>query len=95
MDFGSAFDVLADDGFWTDAAMVFAGFLAPNLVANIVEGRLGSDLPNELYGIGTAAAAEIVGGRSYRMVTVGGGVYTADALAQRFDLKQTVTTLGA
>lgn len=92
MEFGDAFDALADDDFWMDAAMIFVGFLAPNVAANVIEGRLGQDLPNELYGVGTAAAAEMF--TDQRMVSVGAGLYTVDALAQRFNVKQRVTALG-
>jgi hypothetical protein len=93
MDVGGAFDELADSGFWVEAAMVFGGWLGPNVAANVIEGNLNQDLPNELYGIGTAAASEMVIGE--RMITVGAGIYTVDQLVQRFGLKQTVTTLGA
>lgn len=90
MDFGDAFDELADDDFWIDAAMVFGGFMAPNLAAGALE-SVGPDLPNELYGIGTAAAAETV--LDERMVTLGAGLYTVDTLAIRTGIKQRVSTL--
>lgn len=91
MDFGSAFDELADGDFWVEAALVFVGYLAPNVAANIIESR-GPDLPNELYGVGVGAANEML--TSQRGVTVGAGIYTVDALAQRLNVKSTVTNLG-
>lgn len=92
MDFGGAFDELMDSDVWVSAASVFAGYLAPNIVANVVEGRGGVDLPNELYGVATALGAEAF--TDQRMVTVGAGVYTTDQLAQRLGVKNTVTRLG-
>lgn len=93
IDFGGAFEAIADDDFWMTAVMVFVGFLVPNIVANVLEGGLSIDLPNELYGVATVAGAEMF--TDQRMVSVGGGLYTVDALAQRFNVKQRVTDLGA
>jgi hypothetical protein len=90
MEFGDAFDTLADDEFWMDAAMVFIGFIFPIVLANVIEGMADMDLPNELYGIGVAGAASV---GDYRMVSVGGGLYTVDALAQRGEVKQRVSNL--
>jgi hypothetical protein len=92
MDFGDAFDTLADDDFWMSAVMAFVGFVAPVVAANVIEGQLNQDLPNELYSVGIAASAEMMGG--YRMITVGSGIYVVDSLAQRFSLKQRVSQLG-
>jgi hypothetical protein len=92
LDFDGAFDALADDGFWIDAAMVFGGFIAPEVLGNVVEG-VGPDVPNELYGIAVAAGSEMV--IEERMVTVGAGIHTLDTLATRLGIKNTVTNLGA
>lgn len=90
MDFGSAFDELADSDFWVDAAMVFIGFIAPMLARNVVENNFRA-LPDEVYGAGTALVAVAM---DQDMIAVGGGVYTVDAIAQRLKLKGQVTNLG-
>lgn len=93
MDFGGAFEQIADDEFWMHAAMVFGGFLLPTVVANVVENFAGVDAPNEAYGVVLIVGNEMLIGE--RALSIGGGVYTADALAQRFGLKETVTEMGA
>lgn len=90
MNFGDAFDTLANDEYWIDVVMLFVGFFASSLAQSVFE-SVGPDLPNELYGIGVATANEIVS--DYRMVTVGGGLYAADTLAERFGLKDEVSNL--
>lgn len=90
MDFGDVFDDLVDTDFWVMAASVFVGFIAPIVLANVIEAR-GRDLPNELYGVGAAAGGLAMG---YEMVAVGGGVFVVDTLAQRLELKREVTQLG-
>lgn len=91
MDFGDAFDQLANDDFWIDVGAVFAGFMAPNILAGAVEG-VGPDLPNELYGIAVAGVSEMAFDST--MGAVGGGLYTTDVLAQRLGIRQRVTELG-
>lgn len=91
MDFGSAFDELADSDFWMDAAHVFAGFVLPNIAANIIESR-GPDLPDEAYGVAVVAGNEMFYGET--MVSAGGGLYVVDALARRAGVKTTITSLG-
>lgn len=90
MDFGDSMETLANDDFWIDAATLFAGFFGSELAAMLLEG-VGPDLPNELYGIGVAAATEAF--TNYRMIAVGGGLYTTDVLAGRLGLKSTVSPL--
>ncbi|MFD1645576.1 hypothetical protein [Haloarchaeobius litoreus] len=91
MNFGGAFDALADDDTWMDAAEVAAGYVGPMALANVAEGATSYDVPNEAYGLLGIYAGEKF---DRRMVSVGSGVYTLDALSQRFGLKNTVTNLG-
>ncbi len=91
MEFGGAFDALADDDTWMDAAEVAAGYIGPMAVANVAEGATQFDVPNEAYGLLGIYAGEKMG---RRMVSVGSGVYTIDALGQRFGLKNRVTSIG-
>ncbi|WP_435332842.1 hypothetical protein [Haloarchaeobius sp. TZWWS8] len=92
MNFGGAFDALADDDTWMDAAEVAAGYLGPMAFANVAEGMTPFDVPNEAYGLLGIYAGEKF---DHRMVSVGSGVYTLDVLAQRFGLKDKVTSVGA
>jgi len=91
MNFGGAFDALADDDTWMDAAEVAAGYAGPMVGANVLEGSMPFDAPNEAYGLAGVAAGEYAG---RRMVSVGSGLYTLDALARRAGLKQKVTRMG-
>jgi hypothetical protein len=91
MNFDGAFSALADDDTWMDAAEVAVGFAGPMIAANVLEGSTPFDLPNEVYGLAGVAGGEMV---DRRLVSVGGGLYTVDALAQRFGLKSSVTNLG-
>lgn len=92
MNFGGAFDALADDDVWTDAAMVAGGYLIPAVGGSALENTMNIDLPNELYGAAGIAVNEMFIGE--QMLTVGSGVYTVDALAQRLGVKNSVTSLG-
>jgi len=93
IDFGGAFEALASEEYWIEILLVFVGFLVPVVVANVIEGYMGFDLPNEVYGLGTMAGVEMVSDQ--HMATVGAGVYTADVFAERVGLKQSVTNFGA
>jgi hypothetical protein len=89
-----SFDVLMDADEWERAGAVFAGFLAPTVVRKVGEGTTPFDVPDEAYGIA------VMIGSSYAPMyqgelALGGGVYTVDKLAERAELKQTVTELGA
>lgn len=92
MNFGGAFDALADDEVWMDAAMVAGGYLVPAVGGTALENAAGIDLPNELYGAAGIAVSEMAIGQP--MVSVGSGLYTVDALSQRFGLKESVTSIG-
>ena len=90
MNFGESFDTLANDEFWLDVAMLFVGYFGSVLAAMAFE-TVGPDLPNELYGIGVAAVSETF--TDHRMITAGGGLYTADVLAGRVGLKEQASAL--
>lgn len=88
-----SFSVLMDEDEWMQAGATFAGFLAPTVARNVFEGALPFDAPDEFYGV-----AVMVAGQKSPMysnyVSLGGGVYTADKLAQRAGIKQSVTQIG-
>lgn len=90
MNFGDAFDTLANDELWIDVVMLFVGFFGSSLLATALE-AVGPDLPNEVYGIGVAAGNEMF--TDYRMVTAGAGLYSVDVLAERVGVKGEITSL--
>jgi len=89
-DVADNFDQLADMDFWYDSSVLFAGFLAPTLIKNTLEGRLNKDLPDEAYGAAVVVIAEIVLDEYKRMAQLGGGLYVVDALATRFNVKSRI-----
>lgn len=90
--YGDAVDALTEGDIWVDAGYVAGGYLVPAVGGSLLEGTMGVDLPNELYGAAGVAASEMLVGE--RMMTVGSGLCTVDAVAQRFGLKNSVTSLG-
>ncbi|GAA0276929.1 hypothetical protein [Halobacterium noricense] len=88
-----ALDELADPEFWSQAGAVFGGFVAPTVARNLIEPNTNYDIPDETYG------ALVVAGAQYspayqRELMLGGGLYSVDKLAERFDLKQHITEVG-
>jgi len=91
--FDQAFGTIADADMWEEAAAVLAGFLAPSIVANVTEGSLGFDAPNEVYGVVIMFLAQYSPMYSGQL-TLGGGIYSVDQALDRFGLKQTITQMG-
>jgi len=90
MNIDAAFGTLADADMWEEAVATTAGFLAPTVARNLLEGQTSMDIPDEAYG------AAVVAGSPYSPaysgeIALGGGVYVADKLLERFELKQTLT----
>jgi hypothetical protein len=90
MNFGNAFDELADTDTYMTAGMVLAGLAAAVVVKNGIDSRY--DLPDEVYGIAVAAGAYTMG---YDMVAIGGVAHTGIKAAERFGFKGTVENAGA
>jgi hypothetical protein len=94
MNVDAAFGTLADADLWEEAAAVTAGFLLPTVAHNLINGMTDYDVPDEAYG------ALVIAGSSYSPMysgemALGGGVYVADKLLERFDLKQSIQNAGA
>lgn len=90
-DFGDSFDQLADTEMWENVAVLFAGFLAGTLMKNTIEGRLERNLPDEAYGaVVIVLSVSFLDGEFQQFGALGGGLYTADKLAERFDIKSAV-----
>lgn len=85
-----AFGTLADADVWEQAAAVFAGFVAPTIARNVLEGQTSMDIPDEAYGIAVVAASPYAPAYSGELA-LGGGLYVIDTGLERFGLKQTVT----
>jgi len=94
MDLTSAFDDLADGDYAVNVVVAFAAFMAPTILKNTVERFV--NLPDETYGLVVAYAAYTFLEDDMAMYgAAGGGLYTADQLAERFGVKSTVEGLGA
>jgi len=97
MEFNDAFDVLSDTSTYTEmVAAAGAGFMASSITANLAERFAPADLPDEANGLAVIALAEVadVPDKYARPMQFGGGVYTADALARRAGVKETITSIG-
>lgn len=92
-DLSQSFEQVADFDMWETAAATTAGFMVPHIIANVVESRAGFDLPNEVYGIAVVAAGQMAPMYGAEL-SMGGGIYSVDAAAQRVGLKETVTNMG-
>ena len=90
VDFDRAFDALMETDYWMDVFLAFAGFMFGLTTRALVEGRLGQDLPNALYG-----APAVVGGLSMGQYefALGGAVYSVDALTMQTEVQSTVLNI--
>lgn len=85
-----AFGTLADADMWEEGAAALAGFLAPTLARNVMEGRTSMDIPDAAYGVAVVAASTYSPAYS-EYIAIGGAAYTGDKLLEAVELKQTVT----
>lgn len=86
----ASFDKLTNQSLWLDALYVVVGFAVPAVLRRTVEGD-GTDLPNEVYGVATAAAGYmLLSGRTANRVAAGSGAYVLAKLGERFDLIEPV-----
>ncbi|WP_435062397.1 hypothetical protein [Halobaculum sp. EA56] len=94
-DMAEAFDALASFDMWEEVAVILAAFFAPTVLQNLVSGYVPDvvDKP-EAYGIAVAAGGQLSPMYSHE-ISIGGGLYTADKAAERFNLKSTVQGVGA
>jgi hypothetical protein len=81
------FEKLTDQEFVMEAGVVFATFAGLEMTAPMLDGVLPVDVPNEAYGAGAVVAAEMGDIPYKRSVQLGGGVYTVDQLASRFNVR--------
>lgn len=86
-------DVLADPDMWEQAAATAGGYMGASVAQSTIDGMTSFDVPNEGYGLAVAAAGYQFGGAYSAELATGGAIYTLDSLAQRFGLKQSVTSM--
>jgi hypothetical protein len=98
MSVNEATDVVTDEMLDSDTMLMLAGvaggYAASMVGQSAAEGRLPYDMPNEAYGLLTMFIGYYMDMDHSDHVAVGGGLYTVDAMAQRFGLKNTVTSMG-
>jgi hypothetical protein len=88
-----AFEKLADPGFARDTALIVSGYAAAAMTDIATDRALDRDVPNEIAGLAVVAGAEYapkVGGMQKRQVQLGGGAYTALAVADRIGIRDTI-----
>jgi len=90
MELTDSFEALADPEMMQRTAAVGGGYLGASLAQSTVDPMLPVDVPNEAYGIGVAAGAMSYSPMYGEEMALGGAVYTLDALAQRFGVKQSI-----
>jgi len=86
-----SFDKLADSETWEQVVVLGAGYMGGTLLKNTVEGRMDVDAPDEVYGVAIVAGSTyFLDGEYAKFGSLGGALYTADALATRFGIKSKV-----
>jgi hypothetical protein len=90
MSLTDSFETLADPEMMQRTAAVGGGYLGASLAQSSIDPMLPLDVPNEAYGVGTAAAAMSYSPMFGEEMALGGAVYTLDALAQRFGVKKSI-----
>jgi hypothetical protein len=93
-DLSEQFGAIADSEMVVEVIVVFAAFMAPTVLRNVIEPNTPFDAPDELYGVLVAFLAGYLPEYT-NQARVGGGLYVADKAAERFNVKQRVTSMGA
>ena len=89
-DLEKTFDNVVDAEKGEEAAVAFAGFLAPLLVKSIVEGWTSFDVYDELYGLAVILIAEMALDSAARSAQIGGGIYILNRIARRYNVQQKI-----
>jgi len=89
-----SFDRLSNPDMWTDVAAVGAGYMGGSVAQTTLDGMTPFDVPNAAYGVVVAGAAAGMSFTYSNKVATGGALYALDAVAQRLELKQSVTSIG-
>lgn len=94
-DMAEAFDALTDTGMWESIVAILGGFFAPTVAQNVLGGMVPSQVNDypEAYGIAVMGAGQFSPRYSHE-ISIGGGLYTADKVAERVGIKATVQGVG-
>jgi hypothetical protein len=84
---------VTDTGTYETAAAAGAGFMSAHVADNLLDRLAPMDVSDEVTGILVMGLAAAYGGDYSAALMAGAGVYTADAAARRFGIKNTVTSL--
>lgn len=89
-----AFEQMLDFDMWEEVAAILAGFFAPTILRNLTSGFVPNSVDyRELYGVAVVAGGQFSPAYQNEL-SIGGGLYTADALAERVGVKSTVMGVG-
>jgi hypothetical protein len=94
MEFNDSVGVLTDSETYMMAGAAGAGYMGAGIAKNVIDSRF--DAPDEVYGLVVIALAEMTGAAGYKMaVQAGAGAHTAEAAADRLNVRDTIASLGA
>jgi hypothetical protein len=89
-----AFDQVLNFDMWEEVAAMLAGFFAPTVLRNLTSGVVPNAVDyREAYGLAVVAGGQFSPAYASE-ISIGGGLYTADALAERAGIKSTVMGVG-
>ena len=90
-----AFEQVIEFDMWERVLAILAGFFAPTVLQNLAGGIVPTAADHrEVYGLAVVAGGQLSPQYSTEL-SLGGGVYTADAAAERFGIKSTIVNAGA
>ena len=90
-----AFDQVVEFDMWERVLAILAGYFAPTVLQNVLGGSLPGvvDEP-EAYGLAVVAGGQFAPAYETEL-SLGGGLYTAEKAAERFNVKSTIVSVGA
>lgn len=90
-----AFDQVIEFDMWETVLATLAGFFAPTVLENLAGGAMPDVVDHsEVYGLAVVAGGQFLP-KYQTEVSIGGGLATADAAAERFGVKSTIVNAGA
>lgn len=82
MELDESFQALTDTEMWMDALVVLVGYLVPAVLKMLIDSRY--DLPDEVYGLGTIAGAQVAAPDGYkRTAQIGAGMHVVVSAGNR------------
>ena len=95
MQFGDAFDALADVDTYTDVAAAGAGYFASRIVSNLTTKHVPANVPEEANGLAVIAATEAFNVPYQRQMQAGAGTDVVIQALDRVGYKNTIASMGA